>query len=126
VDQLGHLLQRHRCRENQFTLAVKSKTNRFGGGLVNHDLGEAERLGGPFAGGQTKLGSPPVESVFGTIVLPAPGPNRLSAGLLGADAFAPGIRLPVDLGFHEHLHVACSMLPDQISGAEMRLVERTP
>jgi hypothetical protein len=38
---------------------------------------------------------------------------------------APGIRFAAGLGFHEHLRMVRAMLPDQISGEEMWLVERT-
>jgi 3'-phosphoadenosine 5'-phosphosulfate sulfotransferase len=38
VNQLGHLLQRHRRRQNQFMPAGESKTKRLGGGRMNSEI----------------------------------------------------------------------------------------
>jgi hypothetical protein len=74
---------------------------------------------------KSQAGSPPVKRVFVMIVITAPGSDRLPAGPMRGNPLPPGICHSADRCFHATPPSVCRMMPAEITGAKVWLVERT-
>jgi hypothetical protein len=107
------------------------RRRRFGHGSRNDNFGElqpADPASLEFGGRlrrKSQAGPPPVKRVFVMIVITAPGSDRLPAGPMRGNPLPPGICHSADRCFHATPPSVCRMMPAEITGAKVWLVERT-